>query len=110
LSFGVVALAPEGDLMRQYRIYRMAKDGHIIGAAEIVECANDAEALQKAQQAIDGHSVELWESSRRLCRLLGSPYARIIVHLAAMVVAASRAPSRHLIRDHPLLGHAAARR
>jgi hypothetical protein len=55
--------------MPEYRIYRMTKGGDISGPADIVECADEAEALQKARQYIDGYDVELWEGSRLLCRL-----------------------------------------
>ena len=55
--------------MPEFRIYRMSKDGNILGPATIVECADEDEALQKAQQAVDGHDVELWDGGRLICRL-----------------------------------------
>jgi hypothetical protein len=39
--------------MPEYRIYRMSPDGHIKGPAETVECADDGEAFERAQQAVD---------------------------------------------------------
>ena len=55
--------------MPEYRIYRMTKDGHISGPADIVECADEGEAFQKALQYVDGHDIELWDGGRLLCRL-----------------------------------------
>ena len=56
--------------MPNYRIYRMTNDSQgIVGPAHIVECANEDEALQIAQQAVGGHDVELWDGARLVCRL-----------------------------------------
>jgi len=55
--------------MPEYRIYRMTNDGHILGPAELIECADDGEAFEKAQQYVDGHDIELWNGQRLLCRL-----------------------------------------
>jgi len=37
--------------------------------AEDIECADEQEAIQKAQQAVDGGDVELWERGRFITRL-----------------------------------------
>jgi hypothetical protein len=47
-----------------YRIYFLDKAGHITGPPNIVECADDQEATQKAKQFVDGHDVEVWDGPR----------------------------------------------
>jgi len=39
--------------MPQYRIYPIDNDGHISAPPEIVDCTDEQEAIQKAQQAVD---------------------------------------------------------
>ena len=41
--------------------------------AKDIECADDQEAIQKAQQAVDGHNMELWERGRFITRLAAKP-------------------------------------
>jgi hypothetical protein len=53
--------------MPQYRIYTVGGDGKFSGAKN-VECANDQEAIQKAQQRVNGSDVELWEHGRFIMR------------------------------------------
>jgi hypothetical protein len=53
--------------MRHYRIYTVGQDGHFAGAADVV-CADDQEAIRKAQQAVNGNAVELWEAGRFIVR------------------------------------------
>jgi hypothetical protein len=55
--------------MAQYRIYHLGRDGRVSAPPDIVECADDQAATQKAQQAVDGHDVELWEDRRFIVRL-----------------------------------------
>ena len=38
-----------------------------------IECADEQEAIQKAQQAVDGHNIELWERGRFITRLAAEP-------------------------------------
>ena len=52
----------------QYRIYYIALDGHF-SSVENIECADDQAAIQTARQAVNGQSVELWQSDRFLVRL-----------------------------------------
>jgi hypothetical protein len=54
--------------MSEYRIYIIGNDGHYVNA-ENIECADDQEAIQKAQQAADGCGVELWERGRFITQL-----------------------------------------
>lgn len=50
-----------------YRLYRLSRDGRIV-RGEVVQCADDAEAVAFASQltAEGGHAVELWHRSRRV--------------------------------------------
>jgi hypothetical protein len=41
--------------------------------AEIVEYTGDFEAIEKAQQFVHGHDVELWERSRLVMRFPHDP-------------------------------------
>jgi hypothetical protein len=42
--------------------------GHISTPPEIVECADEQEAIGKAAQAANGKAVELWEGARLIVR------------------------------------------
>ncbi len=57
-----VAVVPE------YRIFFLDPDSYITQPPQIVECADDQEAIQKAKQFIDGHDIELWEKDRCIVR------------------------------------------
>jgi hypothetical protein len=46
--------------MAYYRVCTIGLDGHFLSVEEI-ECADDQEAIQKAQQAVDDCDVELWQ-------------------------------------------------
>jgi hypothetical protein len=58
--------------MPTFRIYTVGLDGHFMNAKDI-ECADDQEAIQKAQQALDGRDIELWERGRFITRLAAKP-------------------------------------
>jgi hypothetical protein len=58
--------------MPEFRIYTIGRDGHFSDAKNI-ECADDQEAIQEAQQAVDGHDVELWQRGRFIVRLSSVP-------------------------------------
>jgi len=47
-----------------YRIYFVDTAGHITRPPEIVECADDQEATQRAKQFVDGENVEIWDGPR----------------------------------------------
>jgi hypothetical protein len=51
--------------MAEYRAYLIGEDGHFIDAIPLV-CADDAEAMEKTKQLIDGHDVELWQTTRKV--------------------------------------------
>jgi hypothetical protein len=40
----------------EYRAYTVGRDGHFNGI-EPLNCADDAEAIEKAQRLVDGHDV-----------------------------------------------------
>ena len=50
------------------RTYIIGRDDHF-WSDEDIECADDQEATQKAQQTMDGRDVELWEQGRFIVRL-----------------------------------------
>jgi hypothetical protein len=51
-----------------YRAYMLDDDDRIIGVHEL-DCADDAEAEQKAAQLLDGNDLEVWHRERRVARL-----------------------------------------
>ena len=61
--------------MPAYRIYTIGRYGHS-SSAEDIECADDQEAIQKAQQAVSVCDVELWERRRFIARLPSKPTRR----------------------------------
>jgi hypothetical protein len=54
--------------MTYYRVYVIGPDGHF-ETAHILECDDDAAAIQAAKQYVDGHDVEVWQQDRRITRL-----------------------------------------
>jgi hypothetical protein len=48
-----------------YRVYIVGRDGRFIGVREI-EAPDDAAALRKARQYVDGRDVEIWQRERRI--------------------------------------------
>jgi hypothetical protein len=56
--------------MAHYRIYLLGPDGHIVAAAQLVDLANDSEALLFAQQVAAGFSgAEVWNGAQMVCRV-----------------------------------------
>jgi hypothetical protein len=49
--------------MPDYRVYFVGPGGLFDGAKDI-ECYSDAEAIEKAQEFMDGRDIELWERGR----------------------------------------------
>jgi hypothetical protein len=45
--------------MPAYRVYTVTTDGHIAGPAQMIECADEQEAVGKAAHLTNGKSVEL---------------------------------------------------
>jgi hypothetical protein len=54
--------------MPQYRIYYTDRDGLHSVPPDVVECADDQEAIGKAAQAANGKAVELWNGPRLIVR------------------------------------------
>jgi hypothetical protein len=48
-----------GEPMTEYPAY--TSDGHFTK-----ECADDSEAMEQAEQLVDGHDVELWQRARKI--------------------------------------------
>jgi hypothetical protein len=51
--------------MPDYRAYIVDRDGHFLTFSAL-ECADDEDAKQQAQQLVDGHDVELWQRDRKV--------------------------------------------
>lgn len=47
--------------MPDYRIFTFTPENHIKGAAAIVVCENDSEAINEAQKLPDGYDLEIRE-------------------------------------------------
>jgi hypothetical protein len=56
-------------MVDRYRIYFVGSDG-LFSGAQLLECADDQEAIQTARQLVDGHDVELWKGERFVARFL----------------------------------------
>ena len=54
--------------MPTYRIFFLDKGAHISRPPEVIECANDHEATQKARQFIDGQDIEVWRETYRVAQ------------------------------------------
>jgi hypothetical protein len=55
--------------MPDYRIYVLDKDEHINSPVELIFCPDDAAAIDRAKQLLDGHSIEVWDHARFVRRL-----------------------------------------
>jgi hypothetical protein len=54
--------------MTEYRAYTVGHDGHFIGFKPLV-CADDSEAIERANRLVDGYDIELWSGERFIIRL-----------------------------------------
>jgi hypothetical protein len=52
-----------------YRLYIVNPEGRILGPAQVVECADDREAIRRAQPLLKGHDIEVWQAARVVRRL-----------------------------------------
>ena len=57
--------------MQDYSLYILRRSGRLVREIE-VECANDADAIDLAQQLVDGYDVELWQLDRMIGRFESS--------------------------------------
>ena len=55
--------------MREYRVFFIERNNRISSVPEIIECADDQDAIQKAMPLVDGHDVEIWHGDRLVSRL-----------------------------------------
>jgi hypothetical protein len=53
--------------MHQYRIYTFREDGHF-SAVRRIECTDEIQAVQKAQQLVEGEDGELWQGEHLIAR------------------------------------------
>jgi hypothetical protein len=51
-----------------YRAYQIGPDGRIKSGVDL-ECADDAEAIEAADQLVGDCAVELWQDTRMVVRL-----------------------------------------
>ncbi len=59
--------------MPTYGVYFIDRENHISRPPEVIECADDQEATDKALGFIDGRDVEVWEANRLVVRLPRNP-------------------------------------
>ena len=62
--------------MPAYRIYIVGRDGSFLGAAEVVECVDDNEAIGTASQIASGLGAEIWDQKRFVAQLPASAWRR----------------------------------
>ena len=56
--------------MPDYRVFRLSKTGQIKGSSTFITLENDAQAIERAHQMLDGGGdVEVWEGARRVVDL-----------------------------------------
>jgi hypothetical protein len=58
--------------MAEYRAYLIGSDGHFWEALHL-SCTDDAEAIEKAKQLVDGKDAELWQLDRKIAKLNHQP-------------------------------------
>jgi hypothetical protein len=58
--------------MTDYRVYVVGSDGHFQQAIPL-DCADDAEAVAKAEQLVDGHDIELCQLDRKIATFSHKP-------------------------------------
>jgi hypothetical protein len=58
---------------KPYRIYTVGSDGKFAGVPKVMECVDDEEVVAKAMQTIDGHDLEIWDTTRLVARLPRNP-------------------------------------
>ena len=55
--------------MKEYRVYRLAREGHVFAPHHAFTSASDDDAIATAKQLVDGHDIELWQQARLVVRL-----------------------------------------
>ena len=54
--------------MAEYRVYTIDSDGHITRSTPLI-CEEDSEAMEKARQISNDHTLEIWSGKRFVARL-----------------------------------------
>jgi hypothetical protein len=54
--------------MAEYQVLTVGPDGDFIGSKLLV-CDDDAQAIEKANQLLDGHDLQIWSGPRYVRRL-----------------------------------------
>ena len=57
--------------MAEYRYYRVDKDGHVQGPSKVFEQENDAAAMARAKELVDGYDIEVWQLKRLIGKATG---------------------------------------
>jgi hypothetical protein len=52
--------------MPRYRFYRIGDDGHILGMPDVVDCSDDADAIEKATARAITCEIDIWDLGRRV--------------------------------------------
>jgi hypothetical protein len=51
--------------MADYRVYVIGSDGRFYRSV-LLDCIDDAEAMEQARKQLDGHDIELWQLDRKV--------------------------------------------
>jgi len=54
--------------MAEYRVYAIGGDGHIVKSTPLI-CDDDSQAVQKAREFCEGHTLEIRSGERFVARL-----------------------------------------
>ena len=74
--------------MHQYRIYTFREDGHF-STVRRIECTDQKQAVQEAQQLVEGEDSELWQGEHLIARFtdLQKPQSRLAPAAGLITVA-----------------------
>jgi hypothetical protein len=53
----------------EYTVYQIAADNHIAVPPTRLDADDDDEAVEKAEQFLDGQDLEIWQGTRLVARL-----------------------------------------
>jgi hypothetical protein len=59
-------------IVADYRAYIIGVKGRIINFV-VLDCPDDAAAMESAKQLVDGHDVELWQLGRKVATFKHKP-------------------------------------
>ena len=76
--------------MHQYRIYTFREDGHF-STVRRIECADEKQAVQKAQQLVEGEDGELWQGEHLIARITYlQKQQTVLVPVVGLITAADK--------------------